>query len=54
MKTIIPSSIKDIKKMFAKEHVRVEGSLFGTKYYDSKSGKEMSKAKALKFLNGEY
>jgi len=54
MKTIIPSSMKDIKKMFAKEHVKVESSLFGTKYYDPRSGKQMSKAKALRFLSGEY
>ena len=54
MKTIIPSSMQDIKKMFAKEHVRVLGSLFGTEYYDPKSGKKMSKAKAMRFLNGEY
>ena len=54
MKTIIPSSIKDIKKMFAKEHVVVIASLFGTEYRSPKSGKKMSKYRAMKFLSGEY
>jgi hypothetical protein len=54
MKTIIPSSMKDIKKMFAYEHVRVVGSLFGTEYYDPKTGKKMSKYRALRFLSGDY
>jgi len=54
MKTIIPSSVKDIKKMFASEHVKVVGSLFGTKYYNPKSGKKISKTKAMQFLSGEY
>ena len=54
MKRIIPSSMKDIKKIFAHGHVKVVGSLFGTEYYDLKSGKKMSKAKAMRFLSGEY
>ena len=54
MKTIIPSSMKDIKKMFAHEHVRVLSSLFGTEYYDVHTGKQMSKYKAMKFLSGDY
>jgi len=48
------SSMKDIKKMFASEHVRVLGSLFGTEYYDRYTGKKMSKEKAMRFLNGDY
>ncbi|MDQ7044736.1 MAG: hypothetical protein Q9M40_07015 [Sulfurimonas sp.] len=48
------SSIKEIKKMFASEHVRVLGSLFGTEYYDRHTGLQMSKAKALKILAGNY
>jgi len=54
MKTIIPSSMKEIKKMFACEHVYVYCDLFCTKYINVKTGKEMSKAKALKFLSGDY
>ena len=54
MKRIIPSSLKDIKKMFAKEHVKVIGSLFGTKYINPKTGNEMSKYMAQKYLSGEY
>jgi len=54
MRSIIPSSIRDIKKMFAKEHVTVIGSLFGTKYIDPKTGKEMNKYMAQKYLRGEY
>jgi len=54
MKRIIPSSMKDIKKMFAHEHVKVFGSLFGTEYYHPKTGEKLSKAKALRFLSGEY
>jgi hypothetical protein len=46
--------MKDVKKMFAHEHVIVIGSLFGTKYIDPKTGKEMSRYRAMKFLNGEY
>lgn len=46
--------MKDIKKMFASEHVKVIGSLFGTEYYDRHTGKKMSKRRALKILNGEY
>jgi len=48
------STLKDIKKMFASEHVKVVGSLFGTEYRNPKSGKKMSKAKALRFLSGDY
>ena len=47
-------SIKDIKKMFAGEHVRVEGTIFGTKYLDPKTGREIPKRKALKILAGDY
>ena len=54
MKSIIPSSMKDIKKMFAKEHVTVIGSLFGTKYINPKTGNEMSKCVAQRYLSGEY
>lgn len=54
MKTIIPSSMKDIKKMFAKEHVTIIGTLFGTHYIDKKTQKPMSKRKALKILSGDY
>lgn len=48
------STLKDIKKMFAKEHVQVVDSIFGTEYYDKHTGKKMSKRKAMKILNGEY
>ena len=54
MKTIIPSSMRDIKKMFAKEHVVVYSDLFGTVYIDKKTGQNMSKARALRFLSGDY
>lgn len=54
MKTIIPSSIKEIKKMFASEHVKVVGSLFGTEYYKPKTGEKISKAEAMRFLSGNY
>jgi len=54
MKNIIPSSIRDIKKMFAKEHVKVISSLFGTKYINPKTGNEMSRYLAQKYLSGEY
>lgn len=54
MKTYVASTIKDIKKMFASEHVKVICSLFGTEYIDVHTGKKMSKHKALKILNGEY
>lgn len=47
--------MQDIKKMFAKEeHVRVESTIFGTYYYDKKSGKKISKPKALRLLAGYY
>ena len=48
------STMKEIKKMFASEHVRVLSSLFGTEYYDRHTGKKMSKARALKILEGDY
>jgi hypothetical protein len=48
------STMKDIKKMFAKEHVTVIGSLFGMEYIDNKTGKRMSKRRALKILAGDY
>ena len=48
------TTIKDIKKMFAKEHATVVSSLFGTKYYDRHTGKKMSKKKALEILAGNY
>lgn len=54
MKTYTPSTLADIKKMFAGEHVMVIGSLFGTKYIDKHTGKPMSKTKALKILAGDY
>lgn len=48
------SSLKDIKKMFAQEHVTVVSSLFGTKYYDAHTGKRIKRERALKILEGEY
>jgi len=54
MKKLVISSMKDIKKMFAREHVTVIGTLFGTKYINPKTGNEMSKYLAQKYLNGEY
>lgn len=48
------STMRDIKKMFAGEHVRVLESIFGTKYIDAKTGKAISKRKALKILAGDY
>ena len=46
--------MKELKKMFASEHVRVLGSLFGTEYYDRHTGEKMSKRKAMKILAGNY
>ncbi len=55
MKKLVISSMKDIKKMFARaEHVRVEYSLFGIKYLDPKTGKSLNKEQALRFLSGDY
>jgi len=54
MKNIIPSSIRDIKKMFAQEHVKIVKSLFGIKYINPKTGNEMSEYMAQKYLSGEY
>lgn len=54
MKNITQSTLKDIKRMFASEHVKVIGSLFGTQYIDAHTGKPMSKRKALRILAGDY
>ena len=48
------STMKDIKKMFACEHVSVVESLFGNEYFDKHTGKKMSKRRALKILDGDY
>lgn len=54
MRTFTPSTLQDIKKMFASEHVTVVDSLFETEYFDAKTGSRMSKSRALKILAGEY
>lgn len=54
MKTIIPSSLRDIKKMFAREHVTEVYSLFGVEYFEKKTGRKMSEFEALKILAGDY
>lgn len=48
------ATLKDIKKMFAGEHVKVVRDIFGTKYINVKTKKEMPKHQALKILAGEY
>jgi hypothetical protein len=54
VKTYRPSTLKDIKKMFASEHVAVNNTVFGTEYIDKRTGKKMQKSKAIKILNGDY
>jgi len=51
---IIERFLKDIKKMFAQEHVKIVKSLFGIKYINPKTGNEMSKYMAQKYLSGNY
>lgn len=54
MKKMFNSSLRDIKKMFASEHVFTFGSIYGTKYIDIKTKKELPKHIALKILAGDY
>lgn len=54
MRTYRPSSLQDVKKMFASEHVHVVHSIFGDEYYDAKTKQPMPKRKALQILAGEY
>ena len=48
------SSIRDIKKMFATEHVIKVVTLFGVLYYNAHTKEEMSEQQALKYLQGDY
>ena len=48
------ATLRDIKKMFAGEHVKVVCDIFGTKYISVKTKKEIPKHQALKILAGEY
>jgi len=52
--SVYKSTLKDIKKMFAGEHVLVKADIFGTKYIDAHTKKEMPAYKALKILAGDY
>jgi len=48
------STMRDIKKMFAEEHVTVTRSLFGTTYHNPTTGEEIDEQRALKILEGDY
>lgn len=48
------STLRDIKKMFAGEHVKVVTDIFGTRYINVKTKKEMPEHRALKILAGDY
>lgn len=48
------TTLKEIKKMFASEHVKIVMDLFGVKYYDKHTKKEISEYQALKILRGDY
>ncbi|MCX6076028.1 MAG: hypothetical protein NTW78_03985 [Campylobacterales bacterium] len=48
------STMREIKKMFACEHVKVVDGLLHVEYYDAHTGKRMSKAKAMRILDGDY
>jgi len=47
-------TMRDIKKMFAEEHVTVIRSLFGTSYINPTTGQEIDEQRALEILNGNY
>jgi hypothetical protein len=52
--SVYQTTLKDIKKMFAGEHVLVVADIFGTKYINKKTKKQMPEHKALKILAGDY
>lgn len=51
---VYQSTLRDIKKMFASEHVLVVNDIFGVKYINKKTKKEMLPHEAQKILAGEY
>lgn len=51
---VYQTTLRDIKKMFAGEHVIIKADIFGTKYISKKTKKEMSPHRALKILAGDY
>jgi hypothetical protein len=52
--SIVPSTLREIKKMFACEHVVIVENIFGVHYEHPKTHKSISKSKALRILSGDY
>jgi len=50
----VPSTMREIKKMFAREHVVIVETLFGTLYEHPKTHESISESKALRILAGDY
>lgn len=51
---VFNTTIKDIKKLFAKEHITTIGTISGTRYIDAHTGRPLSRREATKIMNGEY